>query len=56
VFAIGSLRSCRAPDVIARRVEARVSDREITAVALETGELACRHVRSFVASHAQLLI
>lgn len=35
------------PDLVGRRVEVRVGDREITAVALETGELACRHVRSF---------
>ena len=30
-----------------RRVEVRVSQREITAVALDTGELACRHRRVF---------
>ncbi len=35
------------PGLVGRRVEIRVGDREITAVALETGELACRHVRSF---------
>lgn len=35
------------PDLVGRRVEVRVSDREITAVALDTGELACRHQRSF---------
>jgi transposase len=35
------------PDLVGRRVEVRVGDREITAVALETGELACRHARSF---------
>src|SRR4051812_9905069 len=28
-------------------VEARISDREVLAVALDTGELACRHARSF---------
>jgi hypothetical protein len=33
--------------LVGRRVEIRVSDCEITAVALETGELACRHTRSF---------
>jgi hypothetical protein len=31
----------------ARRVELRVSQREVTAVALDTGELAARHRRSF---------
>jgi len=35
------------PDLVGRRVEVRVGDLEIAAVALETGELACRHVRSF---------
>ena len=35
------------PRLVGRRVEVRVSDREIVAVALETGELACRHARSF---------
>ena len=35
------------PRMAGRRVEARVSQREITAVALDTGELACRHRRSF---------
>jgi transposase len=35
------------PALVGRRVEARVSDRELLAVALETGELACRHARSF---------
>ncbi len=35
------------PTLVGRRVEARVSDREILAVALDTGELACRHARSF---------
>jgi hypothetical protein len=30
-----------------RRVEIRVSEREVTAVALDTGELACRHQRSY---------
>jgi transposase len=35
------------PDLVGRRVEVRVGDREITALALETGELACRHARSF---------
>ena len=35
------------PALVGRRVEARVSDREVFAVALDTGELACRHQRSF---------
>jgi transposase len=35
------------PRLVGRRVEVRVSQREITAVALDTGELACRHQRSF---------
>jgi transposase len=35
------------PRLVGRRVEARVSDREVRAVALDTGELACRHPRSF---------
>ena len=35
------------PRLVGRRVELRVSQREILAVALETGELACRHARSF---------
>jgi len=35
------------PGLVGRRVEARVSEREVLAVALDTGELACRHARSF---------
>ena len=35
------------PTLVGRRVEARVSQREVLAVALETGERACRHQRSF---------
>lgn len=35
------------PALVGRRVEVRVSEREITAVALDTGEIACRHQRSF---------
>jgi transposase len=35
------------PDLVGRRVEIRVGDRELTATALDTGELACRHPRSF---------
>jgi hypothetical protein len=35
------------PRLVGRRVEVRVSEREITAVALDTGELVCRQARSF---------
>ncbi len=35
------------PRLVGRRVELRVSQREIVAVALDSDELACRHVRSF---------
>jgi hypothetical protein len=35
------------PRLVGRRVELRVSQREVLAVALESGELACRHARSF---------
>jgi transposase len=35
------------PAFVGRRVEARVTEREVLAVALDTGELACRHARSF---------
>ncbi len=35
------------PRLAGRRVEVRVSQREITAVALDTGELAARHRRVF---------
>jgi transposase len=35
------------PRLVGRKVEIRVTDREITAVALDTGELGCRHQRSF---------
>ncbi len=35
------------PGLVGRRVEARVTERELLAVALDTGELACRHARSF---------
>jgi hypothetical protein len=35
------------PSLVGRRVEARASQREITAIALDTGELACRHGRTF---------
>ena len=36
-----------APAFAGRRVELRVSQAEITAIVLDTGELACRHRRSF---------
>jgi Mu transposase, C-terminal domain len=35
------------PNLVGRRVEVRATQREITAVALDTGELACRHERCF---------
>ena len=35
------------PELVGRRVEVRVTQREVVAVALDTGELACRHERSF---------
>ena len=35
------------PGLVGRRVEVRVDQREIVAVASDTGELACRHRRSF---------
>jgi transposase len=35
------------PRLVGRRVEARITDREVLAVALDTGEQACRHARSF---------
>jgi transposase len=35
------------PNLVGRRVEIRVSQRELGAVALDTGELAARHQRSF---------
>jgi transposase len=35
------------PALVGRRVEVRVSQREVMAVALDTGELACRHERCF---------
>ena len=35
------------PELVGRRVEVRVTQREIVAVALDTGELACRHERVF---------
>jgi hypothetical protein len=35
------------PSLVGRRVDVRVSQRRVTAVALDTGELACSHERSF---------
>jgi hypothetical protein len=35
------------PLLVGRRVELRVSQREVLAVCLDSGELACQHVRSF---------
>jgi len=35
------------PGLVGRRVDVRVTDREVSAVALDTGEIACRHPRSF---------
>ena len=35
------------PRLVGRRVEVRVSQREVIAVALDTGEVACRHPRVF---------
>jgi transposase len=35
------------PDLVGRRVEVAVDQRHVTAVALDTGELACRHQRCF---------
>jgi transposase len=35
------------PRLVGRRVELRISQRELLAVAFDTGELACRHARSF---------
>jgi transposase len=40
------------PRLVGQRVEVRVSEREVTAVALDTGELACRHRRSFARHRA----
>jgi transposase len=37
------------PGLVGRRVEVRIGQRKITAVALDTGELACRHRRVFAA-------
>jgi hypothetical protein len=45
-FAVGTSYSLD-PRLAGRRVEVRVAQTEITAVALDTGELACRHRRRF---------
>ena len=39
------------PDRVGRRVEVRASQREITAIVRDTGELACRHERVFAKHH-----
>jgi transposase len=35
------------PRLVGRKIDVRVTQREITAIAIDTGELACRHARSF---------
>jgi hypothetical protein len=35
------------PALVGRQIEARVTDREILALCLDSGELVCRHPRSF---------
>ncbi len=35
------------PDLVGRRVEVCATQHQITAVALDTGQIACRHTRSF---------
>jgi hypothetical protein len=35
------------PALVGRRIEVRVSQRELVALALDSGELACQHQRSF---------
>ena len=40
------------PLLVGRRVEVRVSQREVLAIALDTGELVCRHQRSFARHRA----
>jgi hypothetical protein len=35
------------PGLVSQRVEVRVDQRHVTAIALDTGELACRHQRCF---------
>lgn len=43
------------PAFVGRRVEARVTDSEVLATVLDTGELACRHPRSF-AKHRTITV
>jgi transposase len=40
------------PRLVGRRVEVRVSQRQVTAIVRDTGELACRHERSFAKNRA----
>jgi transposase len=40
------------PRLVGRRIEARVSQREVAAVVMDTAELACRHERSFARNRA----
>ena len=47
VCARGSQRLLDGPGFVGRRVEVRVSQTEISAGVLDTGELACRHRRVF---------
>ena len=42
------------PRLVGRRVEIRVDEREVSAVALDSGEIACRHPRSF-AKHRTII-
>jgi transposase len=35
------------PGLVGRRIDVRVSQRDVTAICLDSGELACRHQRSF---------
>jgi len=42
------------PGLVGRRVEVRVSQREVSAAALDTGELACQHERSY-AKHRSIV-
>jgi hypothetical protein len=44
------------PRLVGRRVEIRVSQRQVTTVALDTGELACSHERSFAKNRTITLL
>jgi transposase len=44
------------PNLVGRRVEVRVSQREVVAVCLDTGELGCRHERSFAKNRTIALL